>query len=67
MLYAAYQQKKNPCFMVYTTVSPAEPPSVTSGFRVSVLPANSASPITLLCKQLPIVYVLSAHKIFTTF
>ena len=54
-------------FIVYTTASPEEPPSVTSGLRVSVQPAKPASPISFLCKQLPNVYVFSAHKIFKTF
>ena len=33
---------KNPCFIVYMTASPAEPPSVSSGLRVSVQPAKLA-------------------------
>ena len=37
---------------------------MTSGLRVSVQPA---SPIRLLCEELPNVYVFSAHKMFTTF
>ena len=59
--------RKNLCFIVYTTASPEEPPSVTSGLRVSVQPAKPASPIRFLCQQLPKVYVFSADKIFTTF
>ena len=59
--------KKNPCFIVYTTASPKEPPSVTSGLRVSVQPAKPASPIRLLCEQLSKVDVFSTHKTFTTF
>ena len=35
--------------------------------KVSVQPAKPASPIRLLCEELPNVYVFSAHKIFTTF
>ena len=49
------------------TASPAETSSVTSGLRVSVLPAKPALPITLLYEELPSVYVFSAHKMFTTF
>ena len=41
--------------------SPEEPPSLTSGSRVS------ASLIRLLYEELPKVYVFSADKIFTTF
>ena len=59
--------KKYPCFIVYMTVSPAETPSVTSGLRVSVQPAKLALPIRFLYRELPKVYVFSAHKIFTTF
>ena len=59
--------RKNLCFIVYTTASPEEPPLVTSGLRVSVQPAKSALPIRFLYDQLPKVYVLSAHKIFTTY
>ena len=50
--------------MVYTTASPEEPPSVTSGLRVSVQPA---SPVRLLYEKLLKVYVFCAHQIFTTF
>ena len=49
------------------TASLAETSSVTLGLRVSVQPAKPASSIRLLCKQLPNVYVFSAHKTFTTF
>ena len=49
------------------TASPAEPQSVTSGLRMSVQLTKPASPIRLLCKQLPKVDVFSLHKIFTTF
>ena len=49
------------------TASPEEPPSVTSGLRVSVLSAKPASPILFLYEELPKVYVFSAHKMFTTF
>ena len=52
------------CFIVYKSTSPEEPPSVTSGSRVSV---QQASPIRLLYERLPKVYVFSAHKMFTTF
>ena len=60
-------KRKNPFFIVYTTASPEEPPSVTSRLRVSVQPAKPASPIRLLCEELSKIYVFSAHKIFTTF
>ena len=43
------------------------PPSVTSGLGVSDQVAKLASPIGLLCEQLPKVYVFFAHKIFMTF
>ena len=59
-------KEKNPCFIVYTTASPVEPISVTSRLRVSVQRAKPASPIRLLCEELPKVYVFSAHEIFTT-
>ena len=59
--------RKNSCFIVYTMVSPDKPPLVTSGLKMSVQPAKPASPIRLLCEQLPKVYVFSAHKIFTAF
>ena len=60
--------RKNPCFTIYTTTaSPEEPPSVTSGLRVSVQPAKLASPIRLLREDIPNVYVFSAHKIFSSF
>ena len=47
--------------------SPEEPPSVTSGSRVSVQPAKPAPPITHLREKLPKVYVFSAHYILMTF
>ena len=47
--------------------SPAEPPSETSGLRVSVQPTKPASPIRLLFEQLPTACMFSAHKICTTF
>ena len=47
--------------------SPAKSPSVTSELRVLVQPAKPASPIRFLYEELPNVYVLSAHKMFTTF
>ena len=59
--------RKNICFIVCTTASPEEPPSVMSGLRVSVQQAKPASLIRLLCEQLPKVYVFSSHKAFTTF
>ena len=34
---------------------------------MSVQPAKPASPIRLLCEQLPNIYVFFAHEIFTTF
>ena len=49
------------------TRSPVEPLSVKSELRVSVQPAMPASLIRLLYKELPNIYVFSAHKIFTTF
>ena len=55
--------RKNPCFKIYTTASPAQSPSVTSGLRVSVQPAKLASPIRFLYEELPKVYVFSAHRI----
>ena len=59
--------RKNPCFIVYMTASPAETPAVTSGLRVSVQPAKPALPIRFLYEELPKVYAFSAHKMFTTF
>ena len=59
--------RKNPCFIVYMTASPAETPSVTSALRVSVQPAKPALPIRFLYEELPNVYDFSAHKMFTTF
>ena len=64
---ASISIRKNPCFTVYMTASPAESPSVTSGLRVSFQPTKPALPIRFLCVELPKVYVFSAHKIFTTF
>ena len=60
-------KEKNLCFIVYTTLSPTESPSVKSELRVSVQPAKSASTFRLLCEELPKVYVFSLHNIFTTF
>ena len=60
-------RRKNFCFIVYMTASPAETPSVTSGLRVSVQPAKPALPIRFLYEELPNVYTFSAHKMFTTF
>ena len=59
--------RKYPCIIVYTIALHAEFPSVTSGLRVSVQPTKPASPIRLLCEQVPNVYVLSAHKMFMIF
>ena len=60
--------RKIPLFYkIDTTTSPTEPRSVTLGLRASVQPAKPASPIRLLCDQLPKVYVLSAQKTFTAF
>ena len=56
--------RKNSCVIVCTTASPAEAPSVTSGLRVLIQPA---SPIRLLCEQLPKVCVfctLDFHDFF---
>ena len=41
-------KRKNSCLIVYATASPAEPPSETSGLRVSVQLAKPASHIRLL-------------------
>ena len=60
-------KRKNSCFIVYMTASPAETPSVTSRLRVSVQPAKPALPIRFLCEELPNIYVFSAHKMFMTF
>ena len=60
-------KRKNSCFIVYMTASPAEALSATSGLRVSIEPAKSALPIRFLYEELPNVYVFSAHKMFTTF
>ena len=49
------------------TASLAETPSVTSGLRVSVQPAEPALPISFLYEELPNAYVFSAHKMFKTF
>ena len=49
--------RKTLCFIVYTTASSEEPPSVTSGLRVYVQPAKPASPMRLLCEELPKVCV----------
>ena len=43
--------RKNPCFIVYMTASPAETSSVTSGWRVSVQPAKPALPISSCMKS----------------
>ena len=59
--------RKNLCFIVYTTVSPEEPLSLMSGLRMLVQPGKTASPIRLLCEELPYVYVFFAHKIFMIF
>ena len=48
------------------TASPEEPPSVMSKLRESVQPAKPASPIRLLCEELPNVYVFFANKMLTT-
>ena len=48
-------------------MKPAWPAEPKLGLRVSVQPAKPASPIRLLCKEIPKVYEFSAHKIFTTF
>ena len=60
---------KNSCFIVglYTTASPEEPPSETSGLRMSVQPAKPASLVGVLWEQLAKVCVFFAHKIFMTF
>ena len=47
--------------------SPGRTSLVTSGLRITVQPAKSASLIKLLYEELPKVYAFSAQKIFTTF
>ena len=59
--------RKNPCFIVYKTASPAETPSVTSGLRVLIQTAKPALPIRFLYEELQNVYVFCAHKMSTTF
>ena len=59
--------RKNPYFIVYMTASSEETSLVTSGLRVSVQQAKPALPTKFLYKELPKVYVFSAHKMFTTF
>ena len=56
-------RRKNPCFTVYTTALPEEPPSVTSGLRMLVQLAQPALHIRLLCEELSNVYFL--HKKFS--
>ena len=51
--------------MVYTTASPAGPPSVTSRLRMSVQPTKPASSIKLLCQQE--VWMFSLDKISPLF
>ena len=58
--------KKNPCFIIYVSVSPAESPSITPGLRMSVQPAKPASSIGHLNEQYRKVYAFSLSKIFTT-
>ena len=60
-------KRKISFFIAYTAASPEESPSVTSELRVSVQPANPASPTRLLYEELSKIYVFSAHKVFTTF
>ena len=50
----------------YMSASPAGPPSVTSGLKMSIQPAKPASPIEHLTEQQRKCYVFSAHNIFTT-
>ena len=50
--------------MVKMTASPKEPPSVTSELRMAVQPAL---PISFLYEELPKVYMLFEHKMFTAF
>ena len=59
--------RKNPCFILYITVSPAETPSVTLGLKVSIRSAKPALAIRFLYGDLPNVYMFSAHKMFTSF
>ena len=59
--------RKYPYFVVYTTASSEEPPSATSELRESAQPAKPVLPIRLFYKELPKVYVFSAHKMFTAF
>ena len=58
---------KNPCFTVFMTASPEEPPPVMSRLKVSVQPAKPALPIKLFYEELPNVYVFYAHKMLATF
>ena len=58
---------EKPCFILYVTASSTEPPSVTSGLRVSVQLAKPALPTRFLYEELPNVFVFSVHKMFTTF
>ena len=60
-------KRKNPCFIVCTTASPAGPPSVTSGLGMLVQPVKPAPPVVHLCEQLPKVYAFSADEICTIF
>ena len=60
-------KEKHSRFIVYTTTSPEDLQSVTSGLRGWVQPAKPDLHIRLLYEVLPKVYVFSEHKIFTTF
>ena len=55
--------RQKSAYILNTTASLAESLSVTSELRVSVQPAKPASPIRLLCKELPKAYVFSVHTV----
>ena len=60
------QTKKFLLYSKYMSASPSGAPSVTSGLRMSVQPAKSASPIGHSSEKLRKFYVFFGHKIFTT-
>ena len=63
-LQASYQHKKKSLrYSIYDGVTHRDP-SVKSGLRVSVQPASH---VRFLYEETPKVYVLPAHKKFTTF
>ena len=58
---------KKHCFIVYTTASPAEPPSVTSGLRVSIQPTKrlhlSGSCVTSYQKCMGFRHIRCSHSL----